>query len=51
LFENAGNDLDFVPVIRGEPGQDEEVCGLLFHVDALAAYNRALAEAAAEEHS
>jgi CIC family chloride channel protein len=51
LFENTGGELTFIPVIRGEPGQDETVCGALFHVDALAAYNRALADTAAEEHS
>lgn len=51
LFENTGGELPYIPVVRGEPGQDETVCGALFHVDALAAYNRALAETAAEEHS
>ena len=51
LFDNAGVETGYIPVVRGEPGKDETVCGALFHVDALAAYNRALAETAAEEHS
>lgn len=42
--------LTFLPVIvRGEAGP--ELVGALYHVDALKAYNRALAATAAEEHS
>ncbi|MEM8632341.1 MAG: chloride channel protein [Pseudomonadota bacterium] len=42
----------FIPVVRmnAETGQPE-LRGALFHVDALKAYNRALAATAAEEHS
>ncbi|WP_425466119.1 chloride channel protein [Ostreiculturibacter nitratireducens] len=50
LFDRTG--ADYLPVIRvkGE-GEAPELLGALFHVDALRAYNRALAETAAEEHS
>ncbi len=50
LFEKAG--VTFVPVVSltGENGAPE-LRGALFHVDALKAYNRALAATAAEEHS
>ncbi|WP_102110003.1 chloride channel protein [Oceaniglobus roseus] len=42
----------FLPVVRlGEKGEPPEILGALFHVDALRAYNRALAATAAEEHS
>ncbi len=42
----------FIPVVTlsGE-GQAPELLGALYHVDALKAYNRALAATAAEEHS
>ncbi|OJI92574.1 CIC family chloride channel protein [Planktotalea frisia] len=42
----------FIPVVNlsGE-GQAPELWGALYHVDALKAYNRALAATAAEEHS
>ncbi len=42
----------FIPVVTlsGE-GQAPELLGTLYHVDALKAYNRALAATAAEEHS
>ncbi|MDO6482551.1 chloride channel protein [Shimia thalassica] len=50
IFDKAG--VTFIPVVTlsGE-GQPPELWGALFHVDALKAYNRALAATAAEEHS
>ncbi|QHQ34063.1 chloride channel protein [Algicella marina] len=48
LFDRVGE--DFLPVVTaGEDG--DELIGAIFHVDALKAYNRALAETAREEHS
>lgn len=42
----------FLPVVRmGKTGEPPEILGALHHVDALKAYNRALAATAAEEHS
>jgi CIC family chloride channel protein len=50
IFDRA--DLPFLPVVIHEDGADTpEVIGALYHVDALKAYNRALAATAAEEHS
>lgn len=50
IFERTG--LDFVPVVKLAPGDGPPALeGALFHVDALKAYNRALAATAAEEHS
>jgi CIC family chloride channel protein len=50
IFDRA--DLPFLPVVVHEDGADTpEVIGALYHVDALKAYNRALAATAAEEHS
>ena len=50
IFERTG--LDFVPVVQLAPGDGPPALeGALFHVDALKAYNRALASTAAEEHS
>jgi CIC family chloride channel protein len=50
IFERTG--LDFVPVVTLAPGDAAPALdGALFHVDALKAYNRALAATAAEEHS
>ncbi len=41
----------FLPVVTmGEEGEAPQIHGALFHVDALRAYNRALAATAAEEH-
>jgi len=41
-----------LPVVRqGAEGASPEILGAVFHVDALKAYNRALAETAREEHS
>ena len=51
LFENTEGEGAYLPVMTGDPAADGRVCGALFYVDALAAYNRALAETAAEEHS
>jgi len=50
MFEKSG--VAFLPVadIDSETGQPVLV-GALFHVDALKAYNRALAATAEEEHS
>ncbi len=50
MFEQTG--VSFIPVvtIAGE-GEPPELWGALHHVDALKAFNRALADAAAEEHS
>ncbi len=50
IFDKFG--VDFIPVVTlsGE-GQAPELWGALYHVDALKAYNRALATTAAEEHS
>ncbi|MBL4769040.1 MAG: chloride channel protein [Rhodobacteraceae bacterium] len=50
MFDRAG--IEFVPVVSlsGENAAPE-LCGALFHLDALKAYNRALAATAAEEHS
>ncbi|MGB7316424.1 MAG: chloride channel protein [Planktotalea sp.] len=50
IFDKSG--VTFIPVVTlpGE-GQAPELWGALYHVDALKAYNRALAATAAEEHS
>jgi CIC family chloride channel protein len=49
IFESGST---FIPVVklRGD-AEPPELLGALFHVDALKAYNRALAATAAEEHS
>jgi CIC family chloride channel protein len=50
IFERTG--LDYVPVVQLAPGDGPPALeGALFHVDALKAYNKALAARAAEEHS
>jgi len=50
IFEDTQR--NFLPVVRmNEKGAPPEILGALFHVDALRAYNRALAATAAEEHS
>ena len=50
LFEQSN--MTFIPVVTlGGEGEPPELCGALFQVDALRAYNRALAATAAEEHS
>lgn len=50
LFDREGH--AFLPVVARGPGEGETtLLGALFHVDALRAYNRALAETAEEEHS
>ncbi|MGB3244327.1 MAG: chloride channel protein [Sulfitobacter sp.] len=41
----------FIPVVALSADAPPELLGALFHVDALKAYNRALAATAAEEHS
>ncbi|MBB3993655.1 CIC family chloride channel protein [Sulfitobacter undariae] len=50
VFENSG--VLFLPVVTlSADAAPPELLGALFHVDALRAYNRALAATAAEEHS
>lgn len=50
IFETSGT--LFVPVVTlSSDAAPPELVGALFHVDALRAYNRALAATAAEEHS
>ncbi|MFV0361155.1 chloride channel protein [Tropicimonas sp.] len=49
IFESEG--CVFLPVITDGDGGEATLIGALFHVDALRAYNRALAETAAEEHA
>ncbi|MDX2485745.1 MAG: chloride channel protein [Pseudodonghicola sp.] len=50
IFDRA--EVDFVPVIlRGTDEAPPEILGALYQIDALKAYNRALAATAAEEHS
>jgi len=50
VFERTG--LDFVPVVSLAPGEVPPALeGALYQVDALKAYNQALAATAAEEHS
>ncbi|MDE0695360.1 MAG: chloride channel protein [Boseongicola sp.] len=50
VFERTG--LPFLPVLSfGGDGKPPKVHGALFHVDALRAFNRALASTAEEEHS
>ena len=50
IFE-ATNRQFLAVVTLGEEGEPPKIHGALFHVDALRAYNRALAATAAEEHS
>lgn len=50
IFETTAH--PFIPVVTlGDEGDAPELWGALFQVDALRAYNRALAATAAEEHS
>jgi CIC family chloride channel protein len=50
LFEKSG--VDFLPVVTLEGDEQVPILqGALFHLDALKAYNRALAATAEEEHS
>jgi chloride channel protein, CIC family len=50
IFEKTHR--QFLPVVSvGGDGEPPKIHGALFHVDALRAYNRALAATAAEEHS
>lgn len=49
-FDRA--DIPYIPVVvHDEEGAIKRVVGVLYHIDALKAYNRALAATAAEEHS
>ncbi|WP_050602829.1 chloride channel protein [Ruegeria sp. 6PALISEP08] len=47
----AHDDIPCIPVVIIESDGSETPVGALYHVDALKAYNRALAATAAEEHS
>ncbi|MBY6043223.1 chloride channel protein [Phaeobacter italicus] len=51
IFDRA--DIAFLPVMTEESDSENppELIGALYHIDSLKAYNRALAAAAAEEHS
>ncbi|WP_166416185.1 chloride channel protein [Cochlodiniinecator piscidefendens] len=50
IFENTNS--NFIPVVTlGGEDHPPELWGALFHVDALKAFNKALADTAAEEHS
>ncbi len=50
LFDNGK--IEFIPIIEPtEEGASPEILGALFYIDALRAYNRALAEIAREEHA
>ncbi len=49
IFDQSG--ARFIPVVTLSADAPPELLGALFHVDALKAYNRALAATAAEEHS
>ena len=49
IFDKAAT--RFIPVVRLRAESPPELLGAVFHVDALKAYNRALAATAAEEHS
>ncbi|MFG6560001.1 chloride channel protein [Sulfitobacter sp. 1A15299] len=49
LFDQTHS--NFIPVVTLSADAPPELLGALFHVDALKAYNRALAATAAEEHS
>ncbi|AXI42886.1 chloride channel protein [Sulfitobacter sp. SK011] len=49
IFEQSS--ARFIPVVTLSADAPPELMGALFHVDALKAYNRALAATAAEEHS
>ncbi len=49
VFDQTGT--PFIPVVTLSADAPPDLLGALFHVDALRAYNRALAATAAEEHS
>jgi CIC family chloride channel protein len=48
IFERAG--VPFLPVVTRGGKDGPDLVGALFHVDALKAYNRALAAVSKEEH-
>ena len=48
IFDRA--EVAFLPVVSMHEGK-EQLCGAIYHVDALKAFNRALVAIAAEEHS
>ena len=45
-----GRRLGYIPIVKQTEGGGNTLTGVLFHVDALRAYNRALVEAHEEEH-
>ena len=49
IFERDGH--AFLPVVRRRKSGETVLLGALFHVDALRAYNQALVDTAAEEHT
>jgi len=49
LFDRTG--AGFLPVVDMSDPDKPDMIGAIFHIDALKAYNRALAETAREEHS
>nr|WP_245964163.1 chloride channel protein [Roseovarius spongiae] len=50
IFDRTG--VLFIPVVTlGKQGEEPELLGALFHVDALQAFNRALSAISKEEHS
>ena len=49
MFDKTGSTA--IPIVAQKGDAQPELIGALFHVDALKAYNRALAETAEEEHS
>jgi CIC family chloride channel protein len=49
VFERSG--APYIPVVTLSPDAPPELLGAVFYVDALKAYNKALADTAAEEHS
>ncbi|MBL4807160.1 MAG: chloride channel protein [Rhodobacteraceae bacterium] len=48
MFENG---TDLIPIVQMQDDGTPDLLGALFYIDALKAYNRALAETAREEHS
>ena len=48
IFDRA--EVAFLPVVSMHEGK-EQLCGAIYHIDALKAFNRALVAVAAEEHS
>jgi CIC family chloride channel protein len=49
MFDNGK--IEIIPIIAPADGDEPDLLGALFYIDALRAYNRALAEIAREEHA